>query len=59
VLIALYENDTPFTPNMVDLGRTITFKIIAPDMSAPQNPVRLVDERWFANRPGALKPNGA
>ena len=37
VLIALYENGTPFTPN-----------IIPRDMSVPQNSVRLVNERWFA-----------
>jgi len=28
----------------------ITSKIIPPDMSAPQNPVRLVDERWFGRQ---------
>jgi hypothetical protein len=26
---------------------TLTSEIISQDMSAPQNPVRLVDERWF------------
>jgi hypothetical protein len=30
----------------------ITSEIISPDMSVPQNPVRLVDERWFAQHDG-------
>jgi hypothetical protein len=28
-------------------GQAITSEIIPPDMSVPQNPVRLVEERWF------------
>ncbi len=32
------------------MREAITSKIISPDMSVPQNPVRHVDERWFAGQ---------
>jgi hypothetical protein len=36
-------------------GHAITSKIIAPDMSVPQNPVRLVDERRLVTGPKQFK----
>src|SRR5260370_40967736 len=40
----------PYFANSRDscIPPAITSKIISQDMSVPQNPVRLVNERWFA-----------
>jgi hypothetical protein len=62
IFAAYMSNDRKAVEDAVRWARswpTITSEIISSDMSVPQNPVRLVDERRFCSWPAKLKPNGA